>query len=228
MTRLGSVGTPWLRQMDTRSNSGSMRRGVAGISCAFKRVIQTVGLAAIALPAMASREVESLKIVPMILGALAGMVGQMLLAMTVIAIVLTPLLIWIGRHAGTLGQPSANRSRSRVASLRQSGERRPDSAHEVGDDQVRQAQLRAQAEAIDLRPQVRTTFDVDDDTRKRIAAAVKRLQTHHAETGSQKKEQGQFPDQQAEEALVRESDADTVPEPFVRGDRDRGGGTPGE
>ena len=85
--------------------------------------------------------------------------------------------------AGGLREQRAARAREQlpIVSLHEINNTRPSAPGDNADELQRQAQLKAQAEAIELRPQVKATSVVDDETRKRIAAAVKRLEAPPAD-----------------------------------------------
>lgn len=141
--------------------------------------------AALTVPAqaMASREVDSLSIVPTIFGAiLREAFGSMLVAAAIIAAVVIPW--WLLRAGRSVRPPPRARANaalppeSRVSLLQPSAP----ADGENQDAAQRRAQMRARAEAINLRPEIGGYTPVDEDTRARIAAAARRLAARASET----------------------------------------------
>ncbi len=158
-----------------------IRRTFAGSGRRLRQAALLAGLAAVAQPAVASREVETLRIVPIAIRWIAGVMVDIMVIGAILAIVLVPLLVWIVRRAGHAGKVSRGYRLPSIVSLRTSSEPGPAATGNAADEAQRRARLKAQAEAIELRPQVPLTVDVDDATRKRITEAVKRIGAHSGE-----------------------------------------------
>ena len=134
------------------------------------RCVLALALLGAALPASASREVESLRLVGDALGWFLRSMIELTLVLGVFSAMAALMWVWLAQRKT---EPSSGSNR-RPANH---GQNTPAATPAAAGPHERQAQAQACAEALVMRPATRATAPVDQATRDRIAAAARRLET---------------------------------------------------